>query len=97
MRRLSLLDQVLGIFIPLIGTNCLVPGGADQCPAVQQLRRIAVLRLGAAGGFARCCMFSASRERLEAADILLPSAAPPRIDTIGIMSLAFWVSSAWRP
>ena len=75
VRRLSpLLDQVLGIYIPLIATNCAVLGVAllnvqQSSGFVQSV----FYGLGAAGGFALVLvMFAAIRERLEAADIPAP-------------------------
>jgi electron transport complex protein RnfA len=93
VRRLSpLLDQVLGIFIPLIATNCAVLGVALL--NVQQSNNFiesVFFGLGAAGGFALVLvMFAASRERLEAADIPAPFRGTAiALMTAGIMSLAF--------
>lgn len=93
VRRLSpLLDQVLGIFIPLIATNCAVLGVA--LINVQQANNFVeslFFGLGAAGGFALVLvMFAASRERLEAADIPAPFRGTAiALMTAGIMSLAF--------
>lgn len=93
VRRLSpLLHQVLGIFIPLIATNCAVLGVALL--NVQQSKGFVqsiFFGVGAAGGFALVLvLFASLRERLEAADV-------PRsfrgtaiaLMTAGIMSLAF--------
>ena len=93
VRRMSpLLDQVLGIFIPLIATNCAVLGVALL--NVQQSNNFVesvFFGLGAAGGFALVLvMFAASRERIDAADI--PAAfrgTAIALMTAGIMSLAF--------
>jgi electron transport complex protein RnfA len=93
VRRLSpLLDQVLGIYIPLIATNCAVLGVAllnvqESNSFVQSV----FYGFGAAIGFALVLViFAALRERLEAADV------PPAfrgtaiaLMTAGIMSLAF--------
>ena len=93
VRRLSpMLDQVLGIFIPLIATNCAVLGVA--LINVQQSNNFVeslFFGLGAAGGFALVLvMFSAARERLEAADIPAPFRGTAiALMTAGIMSLAF--------
>ena len=93
VRRLSpLLDQVLGIFIPLIATNCAVLGVALL--NVQQAGNFAesvLFGLGAAAGFALVLvLFSAIRERLEAADIPAPFRGTAiALMTAGIMSLAF--------
>ena len=93
VRRLSpMLDQVLGIFIPLIATNCAVLGVA--LINVQQSNNFVeslFFGLGAAGGFALVLvMFSAARERLDAADIPAPFRGTAiALMTAGIMSLAF--------
>lgn len=93
VRRMSpLLDQVLGIYIPLIATNCAVLGVALL--NVQESKSFAqsvFYGFGAAAGFALVLVvFAALRERLEAADV------PPAfrgtaiaLMTAGIMSLAF--------
>ena len=93
VRRLSpLLYQLLGIYIPLIATNCAVLGVAllnvrDAEGFVQSV----FYGFGAAGGFALVLvLFAAIRERLQSCDI-------PRqfrgtaiaLMTAGIMSLAF--------
>jgi len=93
VRRLSpLLDQVLGIYIPLIATNCAVLGVALL--NVQQSKgfvQSVFYGLGAAGGFALVLvMFAAIRERLDAADV--PTAfrgTAIALITAGMMSLAF--------
>lgn len=93
VRRLSpLLDQVLGIFIPLIATNCAVLGVA--LINVQQSNNFVesvFFGLGAAGGFALVLvLFAAIRERIEAADIPAPFRGTAiALMTAGIMSLAF--------
>lgn len=93
VRRLSpLLDQVLGIYIPLIATNCAVLGVA--LINVQQSNNFVhsvFFGLGAAGGFALVLvLFSAIRERIEAADIPAPFRGTAiALMTAGIMSLAF--------
>ncbi len=93
VRRLSpLLDQVLGIFIPLIATNCAVLGVALL--NVQQAKgfvQSVFFGFGAATGFALVIvMFAAIRERLDAADIPLPFRGMAIVlMTAGMMSLAF--------
>ncbi len=93
VRRLSpLLDQVLGIFIPLIATNCAVLGVALL--NVQQAKgfvQSVFFGFGAAMGFALVIvMFAAIRERLDAADIPLPFRGMAiALTTAGVMSLAF--------
>ena len=93
VRRLSpLLDQVLGIFIPLIATNCAVLGVALL--NVQQAKgfvQSVFFGFGAAMGFALIIvLFAAIRERLDAADIPLPFRGMAiALMTAGMMSLAF--------
>lgn len=93
VRRLSpLLHQVLGIYIPLIATNCAVLGVAllnvrDAEGFIQSV----FYGFGAAGGFALVLvMFAAIRERLQACDIPRPFRGTAiALMTAGIMSLAF--------
>jgi electron transport complex protein RnfA len=93
VRRLSpLLHQVLGIYIPLIATNCAVLGVALL--NVQQSKgfvQSVFFGFGAAAGFALVLvMFASIRERLEAADIPAPFRGTAiALMTAGIMSLAF--------
>ncbi|MDH3615025.1 MAG: electron transport complex subunit RsxA [Gammaproteobacteria bacterium] len=93
VRRLSpLLDQVLGIYIPLIATNCAVLGVALL--NVQQSKgfvQSVFYGFGAAAGFALVLvMFAAIRERLEAADVPAPFRGTAiALLTAGMMSLAF--------
>ncbi len=93
VRRLSpLLDQVLGIYIPLIATNCAVLGVALL--NVQQSNNFVesvFFGFGAAAGFALVLvMFAAMRERLDAADVPAPFRGTAiALVTAGIMSLAF--------
>ena len=93
VRRFSpLLDQVLGIFIPLIATNCAVLGVALL--NVQQAKGFVesvFFGFGASMGFALVLvLFGAIRERLEASDIPRPFRGTAiALMTAGIMSLAF--------
>ena len=87
-----LLYQVLGIFLPLITTNCAVLGVALL--NVQEnhgFLESAVYGFGAAAGFSLVLvLFAQMRERLAAADV--PAAfrgAPIALITAGLMSLAF--------
>ena len=93
VRRLSpLLDQVLGIFIPLIATNCAVLGVALlNIQQAKGLLQSIVFGLGAAGGFALVLvLFAAIRERLESADVPRPFRGTAiALMTAGMMSLAF--------
>jgi len=86
------LYQVLGIYLPLITTNCAVLGVALLNVQEQHnLLESAVFGLGASAGFTLVLiLFSAIRERLEMADIP-PSfkGVPIALMTAGIMSLAF--------
>ena len=93
VRRLSpLLDQVLGIYIPLIATNCAVLGVALL--NVQQSKgfvQSVFFGFGASAGFALVLiMFAAIRERLEVADVPAPFRGTAiALMTAGMMSLAF--------
>ncbi|MGJ8662199.1 MAG: electron transport complex subunit RsxA [Marinicella sp.] len=87
-----LLYQVLGLFLPLITTNCAVLGVALLNVQQQNsLLESAFFGFGAAVGFGLVLvLFSAIRERLEMADV--PAAfrgLPIALITAGIMSLAF--------
>jgi electron transport complex protein RnfA len=93
VRRLSpLLHQLLGIYIPLIATNCAVLGVAllnvqEASGFVQSV----FYGFGAAGGFALVLvLFAGIRERLLAADVPRPFRGTAiALMTAGIMSLAF--------
>ena len=93
VRRLSpLLDQVLGIYIPLIATNCAVLGVAIL--NVQQAKGFiesVFFGFGASMGFALVLvLFASVRERLDAADTPRPFRGTAiALMTAGIMSLAF--------
>ena len=93
VRRTSpLLHQVLGIYIPLIATNCAVLGVALlNVQQSQGLVQSVFYGLGASGGFALVLvMFAAIRERLEAADVPVPFRGTAiALMTAGIMALAF--------
>lgn len=87
-----LLYQVLGLFLPLITTNCAVLGVALLNVQQQNsLMESAVFGFGAAFGFGLVLvLFSAIRERLEMANV--PDSfrgLPIALMTAGIMSLAF--------
>ncbi|NRA52638.1 MAG: electron transport complex subunit RsxA [Gammaproteobacteria bacterium] len=86
------LYRMLGIFLPLITTNCAVLGVAllnvnEQHNFVDSI----VYGFGAALGFSLVLiMFSAMRERIAAADVPLPfRGASIAMITAGLMSLAF--------
>ena len=87
-----LLYQVLGIFLPLITTNCAVLGVALL--NVQQdhgFVESAIYGFGAAVGFSMVLtLFAAIRERLAAADVPVPfQGASISMITAGLMSLGF--------
>ena len=87
-----LLYQVLGIFLPLITTNCAVLGVALL--NVQQdfgFMQSAVYGFGASVGFSMVLiLFAAMRERINAADVPLVFRGPPiALITAGLMSMAF--------
>jgi Na+-translocating ferredoxin:NAD+ oxidoreductase subunit A len=86
------LYRVLGIFLPLITTNCAVLGVALlNVQALHSLFESVVYGFGAALGFGLVLvMFAAMRERLEAAEV--PASfrgAPIALITAGMMALAF--------
>ncbi|MCW8962536.1 MAG: electron transport complex subunit RsxA [Gammaproteobacteria bacterium] len=87
-----LLHQVLGIYLPLITTNCAVLGVALL--NVQQAHNLVesiLFGFGAAVGFSLVLiLFAAIRERMLAADIPKPfEGASISLVTAGLMSLAF--------
>jgi electron transport complex protein RnfA len=87
-----LLYQVLGIFLPLITTNCAVLGVALL--NVQEKHGFiesALYGFGAALGFSMVLIiFAGMRERLAAADVPVPfQGAAIRLITAGLMSMAF--------
>lgn len=87
-----LLHKVLGIFLPLITTNCAVLGVA-LLNVQQELNFLqsAVYGFGAAVGFSIVLiLFAAMRERLAAADVPVVFQGPAiGLITAGLMSLAF--------
>jgi electron transport complex protein RnfA len=93
IRRLSpLLQRVLGLYIPLVATNCAVLGVALINTAASRSFVAALFYgVGAALGFGLVLtLFAALRERVAAADV--PSGfrgAPITFVTAGILSLAF--------
>lgn len=88
-----LLYRVLGVFLPLITSNCAVLGVAllNVRKAEPTLLNSALYGFGAAVGFSLVLvLFAAMRERIAAADV--PSVfqgAPIALVTAGLMSLAF--------
>lgn len=87
-----LLYRVLGIYIPLITTNCAVLGVALQnVSKAHNFFQSALYGFGAAVGFSLVLiLFAAMRERIAAADVPLPfRGAAIGMITAGLMSLAF--------
>ena len=86
------LQQTLGIYLPLITTNCAVLGvpllNAQQGHSFVEAL---LFGLGSALGFSLVLvLFAALRERLEGADVPAPfRGAPIALVTAGLMSLAF--------
>ena len=93
MRRTSpLLYRILGIFLPLITTNCAVLGVALlNLQEQHNLLESALYGFGAAAGFGLVLvMFAAMRERLAYADVPLHfRGASIGLVTAGLMALAF--------
>ncbi|MEQ9021947.1 MAG: electron transport complex subunit RsxA [Pseudomonadales bacterium] len=86
------LYRVLGIYIPLITTNCAVLGVALQNTAKSySFFQSTIYGFGAAMGFSLVLvLFSAMRERIAVADVPVPfKGAAVGMITAGLMSLAF--------
>lgn len=91
-RQSPLLHRVLGLYLPLITTNCAVLGVALLSIQAQHSFLNALLYgFGAALGFTLVLtLFSVMRERLELADVPAPFKGNAiALITAGIMSLAF--------
>ncbi|OUR65068.1 electron transport complex subunit RsxA [Methylophaga sp. 42_25_T18] len=87
-----LLYQVLGIFLPLITTNCAVLGVALlNVQAQNGFLESALYGFGAAIGFSMVLViFAAMRERIAVADVPVPfQGAAIGLITAGLMSMAF--------
>ena len=87
-----LLYRVLGVFLPLITTNCAVLGVALQnTTKAHNFIESSLFGFGAALGFSLVLiLFSAMRERLAVADVPPPfQGAAIGMITAGLMSLAF--------
>jgi electron transport complex protein RnfA len=93
VRRTSpLLHQVLGIYLPLIATNCAVLGVALlNVQVAETFLQALFYGFGAAGGFALVLvLFATLRERIAAADVPAPFRGPAiALITAGFMALAF--------
>ncbi len=87
-----MLHKVLGIFLPLITTNCAVLGVALlNIKKMNSFMESIVFGFGAAVGFSMALiLFSAIRERVAVADVPSPfKGAAIGMITAGLMSLAF--------
>lgn len=87
-----LLHEVLGIYLPLITTNCAVLGVALlNVREAHGFIESALFGIGAALGFSLVLiLFSALRERIAVADVpAVFQGAPIGLITAGLMSLAF--------
>ena len=87
-----LLYRILGIFLPLITTNCAVLGVALLNVQEQHnLLQSALYGFGAAAGFGLVLiLFAAMRERINYADVPVHfKGAPIGLITAGLMALAF--------
>lgn len=87
-----ILYQNLGIFLPLITTNCIVLGVALlNVQEKHGFMESAIYGFGAAVGFSLVlALFAALRERIAVADVPLSfKGAPIALITAGIMSMAF--------
>lgn len=87
-----LLYNVLGIFLPLITTNCAVLGVAlINVQETNSFLESAIFGFGAALGFSIVLvLFAAMRERVNVADVPVPfQGAAIGLVTAGLMSLAF--------
>ena len=87
-----LLYRVLGVFLPLITTNCAVLGVALlNTTKAHNFVESAIYGFGAALGFSLVLvLFSAMRERLAVSDVPMPfKGAAIAMITAGLMSLAF--------
>lgn len=87
-----ILYRLLGIFLPLITTNCAVLGVALlNVNEAHNFVQSVIYGFGAAVGFSLVLiLFAAMRERLAAADVPLPfKGASIAMITAGLMSLAF--------
>lgn len=94
------LYQALGIFLPLITTNCAVLGLAVlNIQREYSLMQVIFHAIGAAGGFAiALLLFAGLREKMETADIPEVFRGPAiAFVTAGILSLAFMGFSGLAP
>lgn len=97
-KQSPLLHRVLGVYLPLITTNCAVLGVALLNSRERHtLLESAIYGLGAALGFTLVLViFAALRERLDAADIPAPfKGTPIALITAGILAIAFMGFGGW--
>jgi electron transport complex protein RnfA len=87
------LYEALGVFLPLITTNCAVLGLAiiNVTEGFENIIEVIINSLGAAAGFTiAIVLFAGIRERLELADVPTPlKGIPIALITAGLMSIAF--------
>ena len=85
------LYQALGIYLPMITTNCAVLACRCSTPSKDSFVEALLFGLGSALGFSLVLvLFAELRERLEGADVPAPfRGAPIALVTAGLMSLAF--------
>jgi electron transport complex protein RnfA len=87
-----ILYQVLGLFLPLITTNCAVLGVALlNTQAQHNFMQSALYGFGAAVGFSLVLiLFAGLRERIDVADVPKPfQGSAIALVTAGLMSMAF--------
>lgn len=97
-KKLPFLHQVLGIYLPLITTNCAVLGVCLLNSNRQHsLIETAIYSFSAAGGFfIVLVLFAAIREKIAVADIPEPFRGTPiAMISAGILAVAFMGFSAW--
>ncbi|MDO4776752.1 MAG: electron transport complex subunit RsxA [Cardiobacteriaceae bacterium] len=97
-KQSPLLHRVLGVYLPLITTNCAVLGVALlNSSHDHNLLESAIYGLGAALGFTLVLViFAALRERLDAADVPAPFRGTPiALITAGILAIAFMGFGGW--
>ena len=92
------LHRLLGVYLPLITTNCAVLGVALlNANQHHNLLQSALYGFGAAVGFTLVLIiFAALRERLDAADVPAPfKGTPAALMTAGILAIAFMGFGGW--
>jgi electron transport complex protein RnfA len=93
-----ILHQVLGLFLPLITTNCAVLGVALlNAQAQHNFIQSALYGFGAALGFSLVlALFAGLRERIDVADVPKPfQGSAIALITAGLMSMAFMGFAGW--